>query len=302
MKAYFSLGSNLGNREQLIAEALRIMGERVGQCERVSSLKETQPVGFCSDNMFLNAAVMVETTLSPSEVLKVTQQIEAELGRTHKSVSGCYADRPIDIDILLMGDVVLDIPDLQIPHPRLHERRFVLEPLAEIAPEVEHPVSGLKVCEMLHRLNACSIVSEAVYSSELLAEITHLLGQLSSTPHPLTEAYLRHIIEADNSHLFVLRDECDRISGMATVCLCASPTGVKAWVEDVVVSTACRGRGYGRRLVQQCIDAARADGAKKVMLTSRPSRETANRLYRSMGFEPRETNVYSLDLQKQLTT
>lgn len=302
MKAYFSLGSNLGNREQLIAEALRLMGERVGQCERVSSLKETQPVGFCSDNMFLNAAVMVETNLSPSEVLTATQQIEAELGRTHKSVSGCYTDRPIDIDILLMGDVVLDTPDLQIPHPRLHERRFVLEPLAEIAPEVEHPVSGLKVCEMLHRLNACSIVSEAVYSSELLSEITHLLGQLSSTPHPLTEAYLRHIIEADNSHLFVLRDECDRISGMATVCLCASPTGVKAWVEDVVVSAACRGRGYGRRLVQQCIDAARADGAKKVMLTSRPSRETANRLYRSMGFEPRETNVYSLDLQKQLTT
>lgn len=298
MKAYFSLGSNLGNREQMITEALRLMGERVGQCERVSSLTETHPVGFRSVNMFLNAAVIVETTLSPQEVLKETQQIEAELGRTHKSVSGCYADRPIDIDILLMGDVVINTTYLQIPHSRLHERRFVLEPLVEIAPEVVHPVLGHTVGEMLHQLNESSMVSEAVFSSDLLTEITHLLGQLSSTPHPLTETYLRRIIEADNSHLFVLHDDCGRLSGMATMCLCASPTGVKAWVEDVVVSAACRGRGYGRRLVQRCIDAARSEGAQKVMLTSRPSREAANRLYRSMGFLPRETNVYSLDLQK----
>lgn len=296
MKAYFSLGSNLGNREQLIMEAVRFMGERVGQCERVSSLKETLPVGFCSDNIFLNAAVVVETTLSPVEVLKETQQIEAELGRTHKSVSGCYTDRPIDIDILMMGDVVVNTPDLQLPHPRLHKRRFVLEPLAEIAPEAIHPVSGLTVGEMLSLLNRPTIVEAAVFSAELLEEIRSLLRELSSTPHLLSEDYLRHIITADNSRLFVLRDEENRLQGMATVCLCASPTGVKAWVEDVVVSKACRGRGYGRRLVQQCIDEARRSDAKKVMLTSRPSREAANRLYRSMGFQPRETNVYSLEV------
>lgn len=296
MKAYFSLGSNLGNREQLIMEAVRFMGERVGKCERVSSLKETLPVGFCSDNMFLNAAVVVETTLSPAEVLKETQQIETELGRTHKSVSGCYTDRPIDIDILMMGNVVINTPDLQLPHPRLHKRRFVLEPLAEIAPEAIHPVSGLTVGEMLSLLNRPTIVEAAVFSAELLEEIRRLLSELSSTPHPLSEDYLHHIITADNSRLFVLRDEENRLSGMATVCLCASPTGVKAWVEDVVVSKACRGRGYGHRLVQQCIDEARRSGAKKVMLTSRPSREAANRLYRSMGFQPRETNVYSLEV------
>ena len=295
MKAYLSLGSNIGCRDRLINAAVQLIGERVGQCEAFSSLHETRPVGFSSENMFLNAVVVVETMFSPMEVLKETQQIEAELGRTHKSVAGNYSDRPIDIDILFMDDAVINTPDLQIPHPRLHERRFVLEPLVEVDSEVVHPVNALTAGEMLSRLNHRTIITEPVFSPELLQEIRHFLSELSSTPHPLSEEYLRHILKAENTHLFVLYDEENHLSGMATVCLCASPTGVKAWVEDVVVSAASRGRGYGRQLVKKCIESARTAGARKVMLTSRPSREAANRLYRSMGFVPRETNVYSLD-------
>ena len=296
MKAYLSLGSNIGSRHRLIQTAVRLIGERVGQCEALSSLHETRPVGFSSDNMFLNAVVEIETTLLPTEVLNKTQQIEAELGRTHKSVAETYSDRPMDIDILFMGDMVINTPDLQIPHPRLHERRFVLAPLVEVASEVVHPVSGLPAGEMLSQLNHQTAITEPAFSQQLLQDIRHLLSELSSTPHPLSEEYLNHILRSENSHLYVLYDEEQQLSGMATVCLCASPTGVKAWVEDVVVSAASRGRGYGRQLVNKCIEAARMGGAQKVMLTSRPSREAANRLYRSMGFVPRETNVYSLDL------
>ena len=246
--------------------------------------------------MFLNAVVEIETTLSPTEVLNKTQQIEAELGRTHKSVAGTYSDRPMDIDILFIGVMVINTPDLQIPHPRLHERRFVLAPLVEVASEVVHPVSGLTADEMLSQLNHQTTITEPAFSQQLLQDIRHLLSELSSTPHPLSEEYLHHILMSENTHLYVLYDEEQQLSGMATVCLCASPTGVKAWVEDVVVSAASRGRGYGRQLVNKCIEAARMGGAQKVMLTSRSSREAANRLYRSMGFVPRETNVYSLDL------
>lgn len=296
MKAYLSLGSNIGSRHRLIQTAIRLIGERVGRCEALSSLHETRPVGFSSDNMFLNAVVVIETTLSPTEVLNKTQQIEAELGRTHKSVAGTYSDRPMDIDILFMGDTVINTPDLQIPHPRLHERRFVLAPLVEVASEVVHPVSGLTAGDMLSQLNHQTTITEPAFSQQLLQDIRHLLSELSSTPHPLSEEYLHHILRSENTHLFVLYDEEQQLSGMATVCLCASPTGVKAWVEDVVVSAASRGRGYGRQLVNKCIETARMGDAQKVMLTSRPSREAANRLYRSMGFVPRETNVYSLDL------
>ena len=99
---------------------------------RQSSLISTEPWGFESDNRFVNAAVLCETMLSPREVLLATQQIERELGRTHKSVDGHYADRLIDIDILLYDDLRVDEPDLQIPHPLMLKRDFVMIPLREI--------------------------------------------------------------------------------------------------------------------------------------------------------------------------
>ncbi|MDY4409541.1 MAG: 2-amino-4-hydroxy-6-hydroxymethyldihydropteridine diphosphokinase [Prevotella sp.] len=131
---YFSIGSNIGNRKRLIHNAIELLGNRVGPVLRQSSLIETEPWGFSSPNMFLNACVCCQTTLEPRQVLRVAQAIEKELGRTGKTVDGDYCDRVIDIDILLYDDVHIDEPDLKIPHPLMHQRDFVMTPLKEILP------------------------------------------------------------------------------------------------------------------------------------------------------------------------
>lgn len=135
MIAYLSLGTNLGDKRKNIAEAINYIGELVGDVVRQSALYETEPWGFRSDNRFVNAAVCVNTRLSPRRLLEVTQRIEREMGRTLKSDGGEYHDRIIDIDILLYGDQHIDEPDLKIPHPLMHERDFVMTPLNEIMEE-----------------------------------------------------------------------------------------------------------------------------------------------------------------------
>ena len=134
---FLGLGSNLGNREEHIRNAITLIGERVGQVVRQSSLIETEPWGFESAHRFLNGVICCETTLTPHEVLKATQQIERDMGKqrqhaTQRSKSAIYHDRPIDIDILLYDDLPIDEPHLKIPHPLMHERDFVMIPLKEI--------------------------------------------------------------------------------------------------------------------------------------------------------------------------
>ena len=131
---YLSLGSNMGDREQMLHRAIALIGERIGTVQRVSSFIETEPWGFQSEHPFLNATCMVQTTLSPKQCLEATQQIERELGRTVKSKDGIYHDRTIDIDLLLYGDVKLSTPTLTLPHPHMYERDFVMIPLREIMP------------------------------------------------------------------------------------------------------------------------------------------------------------------------
>ena len=135
MIAYLSLGTNLGDKRKNIAVAIKNIGELVGDVVRQSALYETEPWGFRSDNRFVNAAVCVDTQLSPRRLLEVTQRIEREMGRTLKSDGSEYHDRIIDIDILLYGDLHIDEPDLKIPHPLMHERDFVMTPLNEIMEE-----------------------------------------------------------------------------------------------------------------------------------------------------------------------
>ena len=131
-KVYLGLGSNLGDRKENLACAIRLIGERVGKVLRVSSFIETEPWGFESDNTFVNAVILCETTLTPRQVLRATQKIEREMGRKKKSTDGGYADRCIDIDILLYDNLRVDEPDLQIPHPLMLKRDFVMIPLREI--------------------------------------------------------------------------------------------------------------------------------------------------------------------------
>lgn len=132
VEVFLSLGSNLGDRSKNLESAISLIGSRAGDVTAVSSFIETKPVGFKSENRFVNCAVRIVTALDPFELLRITQQIERELGRTTKSVGGVYSDRTIDIDILLYGNAVIDTPELKIPHPQMRKRNFVMRPLKEI--------------------------------------------------------------------------------------------------------------------------------------------------------------------------
>lgn len=150
--AYLALGTNIGNKRRNMITAAALLAERVGDVLALSGFYETDPWGFQSENTFLNAALQLETSLSPLELLKATQQIEVQMGRTQKS-NGTYHDRIIDIDILLYDDLILQTPELTLPHPLMQDRRFVMEPLLEIAPNVVHPVFKKTVVSLMRERN-----------------------------------------------------------------------------------------------------------------------------------------------------
>ena len=152
---YLGLGTNLGDKEANLRTAIANLRtaiyklqERIGKQVSLSSFYETAPWGFESNHSFLNAAIGLETSLSPIEILHITQEIEKELGRTKKSVNGSYSDRLIDIDILLYDTLVLQTPELTIPHPLMTERDFVMKPLIEIAGNLIHPTREKTLSEL----------------------------------------------------------------------------------------------------------------------------------------------------------
>lgn len=150
---YISLGTNLGDRHNNMLTAVALLAERVGAILALSALYETEPWGFESDNRFLNAAMTMETELLPMEMLRVSQQIEQKMGRTEKS-KGSYYDRLIDIDILMYDNLILNTPLFTLPHPLMHQRIFVLQPLAEIAPDVVHPILHQTIEELYKKLSS----------------------------------------------------------------------------------------------------------------------------------------------------
>jgi 2-amino-4-hydroxy-6-hydroxymethyldihydropteridine diphosphokinase len=152
---FLGLGSNLGDRAAALAGARRELAHRGFELRAASSPYETEPVGGPAQGWFLNQVLAGETSLSPRELLSVCLSIEDEMGR----VRGAPNDpRTIDIDLLLYGDRIVDEPDLVLPHPRLHLRRFVLVPLAELAPDAVHPTLGLRAADLLKRCPDTSVV------------------------------------------------------------------------------------------------------------------------------------------------
>ena len=146
---YLSLGSTLGDRHSQLLLAIDLLARRVGRLVRASSIIETEPWGYDSPHSYLNAVVLLQTTLTPQQLLSTTQTIERELGRKQKTPANSgdtlpsYSDRPIDIDILLYGDLQLSTPDLTIPHPRMHQRDFVMRPLREIGCDITPSIQRL---------------------------------------------------------------------------------------------------------------------------------------------------------------
>lgn len=147
---FIGLGTNLGNKQENIFEAIKYLNDRVGIVIVHSSFYSTKPMGFDSPNDFLNTTCLILTKLTPLELLSVTQQIEKDMGRKGKSKDGAYSDRIIDIDILLYDDLILEHKELRLPHPHLHERSFVLDPLVEIAGQYIHPILN-KTIQQLHQ-------------------------------------------------------------------------------------------------------------------------------------------------------
>ena len=150
-RAYVGLGANLGDRETTIRRAVELLADTVGvEVLAVSALRETDPVGVEDQPRFLNGAAALETTLEPRAVLEALLGIERVLGRVRDGLR--FGPRTIDLDLLLYDDEAIDEPGLTVPHPRLHERRFALEPLAELAPALAIPGHG-EVSDLLARLH-----------------------------------------------------------------------------------------------------------------------------------------------------
>ena len=150
-RAYVGLGANLGDREATLRRAVDLLGaQRRIAVLAVSRLRETDPVGVEDQPRFLNGAVALDTTLAPRELLDVLLRVERDLGRVRDGTR--WGPRSIDLDLLAYDGEVVDEPGLRVPHPRLHERRFALEPLAELAPDLELPGRG-RVSDVLARLH-----------------------------------------------------------------------------------------------------------------------------------------------------
>ncbi len=152
---YLSLGSNLGDRVKNLRDAVAALCKVGIHVTRISSMYETEPVDYLDQPWFVNIAVEAETELAPAAVLQTLRAIETQMGSKKLVAKG---PRLIDMDILLYGNEVIDTPELQVPHPRMHLRRFVLEPLSEIAPTARHPISGLSVSQVLAQANDKSTV------------------------------------------------------------------------------------------------------------------------------------------------
>jgi 2-amino-4-hydroxy-6-hydroxymethyldihydropteridine diphosphokinase len=143
---YLALGSNIGNREQNLHEAIRLLGEGNVRIVQISSFYETEPVDYLGQPWFLNAVIQTQTDLPPHELLSTLSNIEVQMGSKKPFAKG---PRLIDLDILLYSDDTIDTADLQVPHPRMLQRNFVLVPLAEIAPKLRHPSWSASAADLL---------------------------------------------------------------------------------------------------------------------------------------------------------
>ena len=166
-RCYLLFGSNMGDKDQLFADACTLINNRCGRVMEVSAAYESEPWGFEADEWFLNRVIAVDTELEPETMLQQLLEIEAELGRVRHPNQEGYASRPIDLDILYFGERVILSDRLTVPHPRLHLRRFTLVPLCELIPDFLHPVLHKTQSELLEECHdALEVRKRLVYQPE----------------------------------------------------------------------------------------------------------------------------------------
>ncbi len=165
MRVYLLLGGNIGDKQKVFSEAQNKLNDRAGKIIVQSSIYETEPWGFESSDIFWNQALEISTQLSPEEVLMQTQEIELELGRIRKSDQ--YDSRIIDIDILFYEDQIIHLENLNIPHPRIQDRKFALVPLCEIAPDLIHPVFQKSIGQLLYECQDTLRIEKVGFSPNL---------------------------------------------------------------------------------------------------------------------------------------
>lgn len=153
------LGSNLGNREHLVNQAVEMMGERCGKIVAKSSMYESEPWGFKAEHWFLNQVVIIDTPLSPEELMLSLLSIEKELGRDRSTPHEGYVSRPMDLDILYYDSEIVSTALVTVPHPRLHKRRFTLLPLCDVAPSFVHPLLKKSDRQLLDECQDAGVVN-----------------------------------------------------------------------------------------------------------------------------------------------
>ncbi len=169
-KVYFSLGSNQGDRLTYLVEAIQHIEKRVGKVLSFSEVFESEPWGFDADTNFYNMAIIAETELSPEHILEIILQTEKAMGRLRSGAA--YSSREIDVDILFYDTLILKSDSLTIPHPRLHKRKFVLEPLAGIAPDYMHPVLQTTIAVLNSRVDNDSLIKIVAPKPEIANLLT----------------------------------------------------------------------------------------------------------------------------------
>lgn len=152
--AHINIGSNLGDRRALIDTAVARIESALGRPVRRAAMIESEPWGYCSPHSFLNLGIAVDAgDMDPHALLGLLREIEAEIApASHREADGTYADRAIDIDLIALGQLTVDTPELTLPHPRMHLREFVLRPVAELEPTWRHPLLGLTAATLLRRM------------------------------------------------------------------------------------------------------------------------------------------------------
>jgi GTP cyclohydrolase-4 len=254
-RVYLSLGANLGNRQANILQALQY-GQTRTSIKKISSFYETEPVGFSDQPMFLNTACELETELSPNDLLHFLKWIEKRMGR---QASFRNAPRPIDIDILFYDDLLFDSSSLKLPHPRLHERAFVLVPLAEIAPDLVHPLLNLTVTEILKGVDQAGVKR---MDRSLKLRIDHDVQQSRPTvPVSLSRAgvtNLRRIIQiADGGRGVLFYAELDLFADLnpeqSGVHMSRFSDIVETLVEEISLAPSPDIESLAERLAQQVV-------------------------------------------------